>query len=188
MSGMFRRPQASANTLADGIAVATVGQQTLEIVQRLVDGIVTVTEEQIATAIMLLLESEKTLVEGAGAVGFAALYNGLVADVAGRKVVVVISGGNIDLALLSRILERGMESDGRLTRLKVIVPDQPRSIAELTALFADHQAGLLQMSQNRSVSEVRLEETELELTLETRGLQHVAEIRAALRDKGFAVK
>jgi threonine dehydratase len=176
------------NTLADGIAVAKVGLHTLPIVDRYVSDIVTVSEEQIATAIMLLLEREKTLVEGAGATGFAALYSNRIRDIAGKKVVVIISGGNIDLTLLSKILERGMESDGRLARLKVVVPDRPRSIARVATLVADQHAGILQISQNRSVSEVKLEETEVELLLETRGLDHVEEICRVLRDEGFAVK
>ncbi len=182
------QPLKGANTLADGIAVARVGKHTLPIVDRYVSDIVTVNEEQIATAIMLLLEREKTLVEGAGATGFAALYSNRIKDIAGKKVVVIISGGNIDLTLLSKILERGMESDGRLARLKVIIPDRPRSIARVASLIAEQHAGILQMSQNRSVSEVKLEETEVELLLETRGLDHVEEISHVLRDEGFIVK
>jgi threonine dehydratase len=181
-------PLQSAYTLADGIAVAKVGQQTLPIVDRLVSDIVTVSEEEIATAIMLLLEREKTLAEGAGATGFAALYSERIQKIAGRKIVVVISGGNIDLTLLSKILERGMEADGRLARIKVIVPDRPRSIAQVAGLVAEQHAGILQISQNRSVSEVKLQETELELLLETRGLEHVEEISQALRAAGFVVR
>ena len=177
-----------AYTLADGIAVATVGQHTLPIVNRYVTDIVTVSEEEIASAIMILLEREKTLVEGAGATGFAALYSKRIKDIAGKKIVVVISGGNIDLALLSKILERGMESDGRLARLKVIVPDRPRSIAQVTSLVAEKHAGILQIFQNRSISEVKLQETELELMLETRGLEHVEEISQALREAGFVLR
>ena len=182
------QPVEAVNTLADGIAVARVGKQTLPIVEHLVSEILSVNEEQIATAIMLLLEREKTLVEGAGAVGFAALYSKLVPDIAGKKVVVVISGGNIDLSLLSKILERGMETDGRLARLKIIAPDRPRSIARVASLVAEQHAGILQMSQNRSVSEVKLQETEIELLLETRGLDHVEAITRLLREQGFSVK
>ena len=177
-----------ASTLADGIAVAKVGRHTLPIVDRLVSEIVTVSEEQIASAIMLLLEREKTLVEGAGATGFAALYAGRIGNIVGKQVVVVISGGNIDLTLLSKILQRGMESDGRLSRLNVIVPDRPRSISIIAGLLAEQHAGILQLSQNRSVSEVKLEETELELLLETRGLEHVEEIKRALYGQGFRVR
>ena len=181
-------PLPTINTLADGIAVANVGDHTLPIVQKLVSAIVTVNEEEIANAVMVLLEREKTLAEGAGAVGFAALYNRHVTDIVDRKVVVIISGGNIDMTLLSKILERGLESDGRLTRLKIVVPDKPGSIAELAALVARHRANILQISQNRSVIEVKLEETEVELTLETRGLDHTRLITNAINDHGFRVK
>jgi len=176
------------NTLADGIAVANVGDHTLPIVQKLVSAIVTVNEEEIANAVMVLLEREKTLAEGAGAVGFAALYNRHVKDIVDKKVVVIISGGNIDMTLLSKILERGLESDGRLTRLKIVVPDKPGSIAELAALVARHRANILQISQNRSMIEVKLEETEVELTLETRGKDHSRLITNAINDHGFRVK
>ena len=181
-------PLPTINTLADGIAVANVGDHTLPVVQKLVSAIVTVNEEEIANAVMVLLEREKTLAEGAGAVGFAALYNRHVTDIVDKKVVVIISGGNIDMTLLSKILERGLESDGRLTRLKIVVPDKPGSIAELAALVARHRANILQISQNRSMIEVKLEETEVELTLETRGLDHTRQIVNSINDHGFQVK
>ena len=181
-------PLRAANTLADGIAVANAGEQTLPIIRELVSDIVTVTEEEIANAIMVLLEREKTLAEGAGAVAFAALYNGHVPEAKERKVVVLISGGNIDMTMLSKILERGMEIDGRIARLKVVVPDKPGSVAELATLVAEHYANILQISQNRSVSEVGLEETEVELTLETHGNEQLDEIKASIIDWGFAVK
>ena len=181
-------PLPTINTLADGIAVANVGNHTLPIVKKLVSAIVTVNEEEIANAVMVLLEREKTLAEGAGAVGFAALYNRHVKDIVDKKVVVIISGGNIDMTVLSKILERGLESDGRLTRLKIVVPDKPGSIAELAALVARHRANILQISQNRSVIEVKLEETEVELTLETRGLDHTRLITDSIIDHGFQVK
>ena len=187
-NGCIQPMQGGTYTLADGIAVAKVGQHTQPIVNSYVDEIITVSEEDIATAIMLLLEREKTLVEGAGATGFAALHSKRIKDVADKKIAIVISGGNIDLVLLSRILERGMESDGRLARLKVIVPDRPRSIAQVASLVAEQHAGILQISQNRSVSEVKLQETELELLLETRGLDHVEDIVQVLRGAGFMLR
>jgi len=101
---------------------------------------------------------------------------------------VLISGGNIDMTMLSKILERGLEIDGRIARLKVVVPDKPGSVAELATLVAEDNANILQISQNRSVSEVGLEETEVELTLETRGNQHVDEIKTSIIDWGFSVK
>jgi len=181
-------PVLSAKTLADGISVATVGEHTLPIVSRYVSELVSVGEEAIANAIMLLLEREKTLVEGAGAVGCAALCGGLIPNTEGRKVVIVISGGNIDMTALARILERGLELDGRLARLKVVVPDRPGSIAELANLIAGQHANILQISQNRHASEVGIGEAEVDFTLETRGRSHVAEIVEAMADRGYKVR
>ena len=176
-----------ANTLADGISVARVGELTLPIVQNLVSDIVTVSEEEIASGVMTLLEREKSLAEGAGAAGFAALLHRRIPNMDGKKVVAVISGGNIDLTRLSHIIDRGLEQDGRLARLKVVVPDKPASIAELTSIIAEQQANIEQIAQNRFASEVNLEETELELLLQTRGKEHIAAIVEAIRKGGFDV-
>ena len=181
-------PQHAANTLADGIAVATIGQHTLPIVRDLVSEIVTVSEDEIAYAVMELLEREKTLTEGAGAVGYAALRYDHIQGIAGKNIVTIISGGNIDMTLLAKLLERGLETDGRITRLKVVVPDKPGSIAELAAIVADNHSNILQISQNRAVSEVRLEETEVELVLETRGGDHVEKIIRSINNHQFIIK
>jgi threonine dehydratase len=181
-------PLRPTNTLADGIAVARVGECTLPLISRYVSKVVTVSEEEIANAVMTLLEKEKTLAEGAGAAGFAALCNRHIPGAAGKKVVLVISGGNIDMTMLSRILERGLELDGRLARLKVVVPDKPGSIAELARLLAEQRSNILQISQNRAATEVALEETEVELLLETRGNEHVRKIVECIRGYGLQVK
>jgi threonine dehydratase len=181
-------PLRPTNTLADGIAVARVGECTLPLVSRYVSKVVTVSEEEIANAVMTLLEKEKTLAEGAGAAGFAALCNRHIPGAAEKKVVLVISGGNIDMTMLSRILERGLELDGRLARLKVVVPDKPGSIAELARLLAEQRSNILQISQNRAATEVALEETEVELLLETRGNEHVRKIVECIRGYGLQVK
>ena len=175
----------SCSTIADGIAVATVGSHTFPIVQKYVDDIVTVTEEEIANAVLLLLEQEKTLVEGAGSVGFAALCNRKIEGVAGKNVAVVVSGGNIDLNMLSKILERGRAKDGRLTHLKVVLPDKPGSLVELAALLADHRANVLQIVHERSFSQANLGEVQVSFTLETRGHEHAQEILTLLAEKGF---
>jgi threonine dehydratase len=177
-----------ANTIADGICVARVGTQTLPVVQQRVADIVTVSEEEIASAIMTLLEREKSLAEGAGVAAFAALLHHHVPDISGKKVVAVISGGNIDMTRLSHILERGLEQDGRMSLFKVVVPDKPSSIAELTAIIAELGANIEQISQNRSALEVTLEETEVELLLQTRGLEHAALIREQFIAHGFRMK
>lgn len=175
----------SRSSIAEGIAVATVGSLTFPIVQKYVDDIVTVTEEEIANAILLLLEQEKTLVEGAGSVGFAALCNQKIQGVSGKNVAVIVSGGNIDLNILSKILERGRLKDGRLTHLKVILPDKPGSLVELSALLAGHHANVLQIIHERSFSQANLGEVQVSFTLETKGHQHVQEIFTSLAEKGF---
>ena len=177
----------AARTLADGISVARVGEHTFPIVKQYVEAITTVSEEEIANAILILLEREKTLVEGAGAVGFAALYQRKIAGIEGKNVVVVLSGGNIDMTLLSRIIERGLEIDGRLARIQVIVPDMPGSIARLAAAVASQRANIFDLSQSRPVSDVQLGQVEVELLLETRGGTHVQELIDSIQAAGFTV-
>jgi threonine dehydratase len=180
-------PLPAASTLADGISVAVVGNHTFPIVKRYVEEIVTVSEEEIANAILVLLEQEKTLAEGAGAVGFAALLQGKITAIQGRHVVVILSGGNIDMTLLSRIIARGLEIDSRLTRIKIIVPDKPGSVAELTAIIAQKRANIFDLSQSRPLSDVQLGQAEVELTLETKGREHVEEIIRGIRSQGYKV-
>jgi len=182
------QPLRAASTLADGIAVANVGELTLPIVSQLVSEIVTVSEEEIANAVLTLLEREKTLAEGAGAITFAALANGHIKDIHGKKILLLVSGGNIDMTLLSKILERGMEHDGRIARLKIVVPDKPGSIAELARIVADNHSNIIQISQNYALSEVQLEETEVDLMIETRGGEHSEQIIQAITKHGFTVK
>jgi threonine dehydratase len=181
-------PAASASTLADGIAVARVGAHTFPIVRDLVDDIVTVPEDDIANAVMELLEREKTLSEGAGAVTFAALKSGRVPGTRGRKVVAIVSGGNIDMMTLSILLERGMKLDGRLLRLDVVVPDRPEGIADLAAVIANQRSKIIRISQVLGAAGVDLEEAVVELLVETRGSGHAAEIVAGIATAGMKLK
>jgi threonine dehydratase len=178
-------PVETASTISDGIAVRRVGRLTMPIVRELVSRIVTVSEEETAAAIMLLLEREKTLAEGAGAVGLAALYYDKLKDLAGKKVVAVISGGNIDMKLLSRIVRRGLEHDGRLCELRMIVPDKPGSIARVATVIAGQGANIYELYQRRRESEVALGERAVVLQLETRGHEHIAAIIEELRKEGI---
>jgi len=177
-----------AATLADGIAVARVGQYTFAQAEAFLDEVVSVDEEAIARAILALLEQEKLLAEGAGAVGVAALLEGAVEDLAGKRVVAVLSGGNIDPIELAKLIGRGLEQDGRLAHLRVLVGDRPGAVAEVAAIVARARANILQISQRRDAAEVGLREAELELALETRGRDHVEDIVAALRAQGLRVK
>lgn len=182
------QPTAQQDTIADGIAVKKPGALTFEYVQRYVDDVVTVNEEEIANAVLLLLEQEKSVVEGAGAVPLAALYNDHVPQARGRKTVMVLSGGNIDVNLLSRIIERGLAKDGRLVRLELHVPDQPGALANLLLEIGRCQANVIEIHHNRAFNEVGLAQVAVELILETRGAEHVAEIRSTLTNNGYTLK
>ncbi len=176
----------SAKTIADGIAVRRAGERTLPMVQKYVDEIVHVDEEEIAAAILLLLEREKTVAEGAGAAALAALVQGKT-GLSGKKVGVLVCGGNIDVTLLSRIIERGLVKDGRMVRMRVHVPDHPGSLHRLTGLIAHHRANILSIEHDRSFGKVALGDTAVDCTLETRGREHIAEIKAALAATGWTV-
>ena len=178
----------SAVTIADGIAVRRAGERTLPLVQKYVDDIVTVEEEEIANAVLLLLEREKILAEGAGAAALAALVNRkipVVSDGAGKKIVVVVSGGNIDVTLLARIIERGLVKDGRLVRLRVHLPDYPGALHRLTGILAEHRANIVETSYDRAYHNVNLGDTAIDVTMETRGPDHIAELISALTANGY---
>ena len=174
-----------AATIADGIAVLRAGDRTLPLVKRYVDQIVTVTEEEIANAILLLLEREKTLAEGAGAAAIAAVLNHKL-PLSGKKVAVLVSGGNIDVTLLSRIIERGLVKDGRLVRLRVHLPDYPGALHRLTGILAQHRANIVETSYDRAYYGVNLGDTAIDITMETRGPDHIAELLSALSAGGYA--
>ncbi len=175
----------AAATVADGIAVRRAGDRTLPLVRKYVDEIVTVDEEEIANAILLLLEREKTLAEGAGAAGLAALVNHKVAST-GKRVAVLIGGGNIDVTLLSRIIERGLVKDGRLVRLRVHLPDYPGALHKVTGILAQHRANIVETSYDRAYYGVNLGDTAIDITMETRGPDHIAELLSALSAAGYA--
>lgn len=175
-------------TIADGIAVRRIGERTYPLIEALVDDIVLVSEEEIATAVLLLLEREKTVVEPAAATTLAAAVRGSLGEVAGKNVVMVLSGGNIDVNLLSRIIERGLAHDGRLAELVVCVPDRPGALAGVTALLAEQGANILQLDHRRGAAGLRITEVEVEMTLETRGRSHVRAIVSAMEAAGYQVR
>src|SRR5438270_3052197 len=174
----------SAKTIADGIAVRRAGDHTLPLVQKYVDDIVTVEEEEIANAILLLLEREKTLAEGAGAAAIAAVLNRKI-QLQNKRVAVLVCGGNIDVTLLSRIIERGLVKDGRLVRLRVHLPDYPGALHRLTGILADHRANIVETSYDRAYHGVNLGDTAIDITMETRGPQHITELISALAGAGY---
>jgi threonine dehydratase len=174
----------AATTIADGIAVRRAGATTLPLVQKYVDEIVTIDEEEAANAILLLLEREKTVAEGAGAAAAAALIHRKIAC-AGKKTAVLVSGGNIDVNFLSRIIERGLVQDGRLVRLRLKVPDHPGALHRLTGVIARHRANVIDISHDRAYFGVSLGDTVLDITLETRGAEHIEELLGALTAEGY---
>ena len=177
----------SAKTIADGIAVRRAGERTLPLVQKYVDDIVTVEEEEIANAILLLLEREKTLAEGAGAAALAAVLNRKL-SLAGKRVAVLVCGGNIDVTLLSRIIERGLVKDGRLVRLRVHLPDYPGALHHVTGILAEHRANIVETSYDRAYHGVNLGDTAIDITMETRGPEHIAELIAASESAGLRTR
>ena len=181
------QPRFAANTIAEGIAVKAPGALTLPIVRELTRGILLVGEGEIEHAIVLLLEIEKTVVEGAGAAGLAALL-AQPQRFRGKRVGIVLSGGNIDPLMLAVIIERGMVRAGRLTRLTVELRDLPGALATVTACLAATNANIEEVHHQRAFTNLPLQTAEVEFVLQTRGHEHVEEIISALRETGFAAR
>jgi threonine dehydratase len=180
-------PVFGSNTIADGIAVKAPGGLTLDLIKRLVDDIVLVDEGSIERAIVMLLEIEKTVVEGAGAVGLAALLK-YGERFAAMQIGVVLSGGNIDPMMLSEIIVRGMVRAGRLARLRVELRDLPGSLAKITALLGEANANIEEVHHQRAFTNLPLQSAEVDFVLQTRGTEHVKQIIGALEAAGFAAK
>ncbi len=176
---------ATQPTIADGLAVKRAGEITSEIVRRYVDEIVTVTEDEIASAILKLLEIEKTVVEGGGAVGLAAVLFGKITGIENKNVAMIISGGNIDPNLLSKIIERGLAKDGRLVRIRVLGRDRPGELARICQHAADVGANILEVTHNRAFANLEVGGVEIDLILETRGHDHVEQLLRVLSADGI---
>jgi threonine dehydratase len=171
-------------TIAEGIAVNQPGQLTLPIVRELVDEILVVDEEDIEEAVRLLLEMEKTVVEGAGAAGLAAIVK-YPHRFRGRQVGLILCGGNIDLLILSSIIQRGLVRSGRLVRLRVEVRDVPGALAEVTKCLGEVDANIVEVQHQRAFTSLPLQSADVEFVLMTRGLEHLQKIIKTLDDGGF---
>ena len=176
-------PQGS-NSIAEGIAVGTPGTITLEIISRLVDDLLLVDEGDIEQSIVMLLEVEKTLVEGAGAAGLAALLK-YPERFKGKRVGLVLCGGNIDPLLLAAIIERGMVRAGRLARIRVSARDVPGSLATITAMVAQAGANIDEVHHQRAFTNLAAQNVEIELVIQTRSRQHIADVLAQLKQAGL---
>ncbi len=180
-------PPAGGPTIADGIAVKHPGELTLPIIDALVDDLILVDEAALESAVLELLEIEKTVVEGAGAAGLAAVA-AMPERFRGRRVGLVLCGGNIDPRLLSGVILRGLVTTSRLVRLALAVPDKPGSLARITAVVAELGANIVDVRHMREFSGLSVMSTELTVTLEVRDAQHAGRLEAALENAGVAVR
>ena len=181
------KPQFGANTIADGIAVKEPGKLTLEIIRSQVSDIILVDEGDLEEAMLLLLEVEKTVVEGAGAAGLAGLLRRR-EKFAGKQVGIVLSGGNIDPLMLADIIERGMVRTGRLARLQVELRDLPGALAKVTAALAQANANIEEVHHERAFTHLPVQSAVVDFVLQTRGHDHVQQIIAALDTAGFKAR
>jgi len=177
----------AVETIADGIATRTVGESTFEVIRERVDEVVTVSDDEIAVALALLLERAKTLVEGAGAVPLAALLEGTVDYDEGETIVPVLSGGNIDLNTLTTVIVRGLAATGRYLRIRTVLHDRPGALEEFVAIVADAGANIYAIQHDRTSRDVAMKDAEIEVDLETRGQDHVEELVGALEDAGYVI-
>jgi threonine dehydratase len=173
-----------AATIADGVAVRRVGDLTYQLAAKYVDEMVSVDDEAVAMAILHLLERQRTLTEGAGALAVAALLERKT-SLYGRRVAAILSGGNIDVSLLAYIIERGLVKDGRLVRLRVTLPDHPGALERLSGIIARQRANIVQAVHDRTFFGVHLGNAQIDLTMETRGADHADELMQTLRESGY---
>ncbi len=176
-----------AGSIAEGIAVDRLGERTLPVIRQRVDRMLLVDEGDVEQAVLMLLEIEKTVAEGAGAVPLAALLRHP-AHFRGRRVGLVLSGGNIDPLLLASIIERGMVRSGRLARLYVDIRDVPGALAQVTALLADEQANVEEIRHERAFGSIGAQRVEVEIVVQARGPAHVAQLLARLAGAGFSAR
>ncbi|MBI5424340.1 MAG: threonine ammonia-lyase [Opitutae bacterium] len=174
-------------TLADGLATLTVGANSFSILRQHVDRVVRVTEEQISVGILRMIEMEKIVVEGAAATPLAAMMSGQLPELAGKNVVLVACGGNIDPAILSRVIEKGLVSDGRITRFTVTISDRPGGLAALSSVIAESGASVKDIEHDRAFSGPDVHAVNAVCTVETRDQAHVRALHRALRAAGFPV-
>ncbi|MFC7213675.1 threonine ammonia-lyase [Saliphagus sp. GCM10025334] len=176
------------DTIADGIATRSVGEKTFSVIRERVDEVVTVTDEQIAMAVAHLLERSKTVVEGAGAVPLAAILFEAFDYDDGEVIVPLLSGGNIDLNMLTTVIVRGLIETGRYLKIQTVLKDQPGALEELLAIISGHRANIYAIQHDRTSRDIKMSDTEVEIDLETRGHDHVAELLEAIEDHGYAVE
>ncbi|HIQ28070.1 MAG TPA: threonine ammonia-lyase [Sulfurovum sp.] len=178
----------SVKTIADGIAVRDTWTKTLDYILEYVDSFESACEDEIASAILFLLEKQKVLVEGAGAVGVAALMHGKIDLPKGSKIAIVLSGGNIDVTMLSLIIEKGLMKTFRKMKLLVILVDKPGALQLFTKILTDISANIVQIGYDRTSTDLEFGDAHVSVSLETKGIEHQEEIRKKLKEGGFSYK
>lgn len=174
-------------TIADGIAVGRVGERTFEIIARQVDEMLLADDDAIARAILLILERKKLVVEGAGAVPLAALLNAA-GGFQGKRVVLVLSGGNIDFTVVDRIIRKGLVTSGRVAMFTVTISDAPGNLCAVTGIIAAQRANVLDVAHDRLAGDVAIGRTRVVFTVEIRGRKHLEEVLSALKSQGYEAK
>lgn len=174
-------------TIADGIAVKTPGDITYDMVNQYVDGIVTVSDDEIALAILTLLEQQKLIAEGAGAVPVAAVLAGRIPDIDGKNVCCLVSGGNIDVTILSRVIERGLKMSGRTANITIALSDKPGQLADVSKIISQTGANVTSVNYDSTDLDMNITDCYLKICVETRDYAHVVAIKKALKDAGFEV-
>ena len=176
----------TVNTFADGTAVKKPGDLTFELCQKYVDDIITVTDDEIASAILALMEKQKVVAEGAGALSVAAaMFNKL--PIKGKKTVCVVSGGNIDVNIISRVINRGLLNSGRLCHLTIELLDKPGQLRDVSGIIAEHGANVIRVRHNQGGSNTDINDCFLKISLETRNQEHFEQIQNALIEKGYKI-
>ncbi len=177
----------SVSTIADGIKVKEPGEHTFEYCKQFVDDVVTVTDDEVSSAILALIEQHKLIAEGAGAVSVAAVMFNKIPDIKGKNVVCVVSGGNIDVTILSRVIKRGLLKSGRSDTLTIQLEDKPGQLKGVSAIISDLGGNVVSIHHERASEDSDITECLLRLVLETRNYEHIHEIRSALTAAGFKI-
>lgn len=176
----------TVNTFADGTAVKKPGELTFELCNKYVDDIITVTDDEIASAILTLMEKQKLVTEGAGALSVAAaMYNKL--PIQGKKTVCILSGGNIDVNIISRVINRGLLNSGRLSHLTIELLDKPGQLRDVSSIIAQYGANVIRVRHNQGGSNTDINDCFLKISLETRNQEHFEQIQKALIAKGYKI-
>ena len=177
----------TVHTIADGIKVKEPGEHTFEYCQKYVDGVVTVSDDEISSAILHLIEKQKLIAEGAGATPVAAVMFNKIPDIEGKNVVCLVSGGNIDVTILSRVIKRGLLKSGRSDTLTIQLEDKPGQLKGVSAIISDLGGNVISIHHERASEDSDITECLLRIVMETRNYEHIREIRKSLTDAGFKI-